>query len=777
MEKITYQISSRAAILLGRESVSKVDGAIIELIKNTYDADASLCILAFDTENDAIFIIDNGIGMTRDTIQNYWMLIGTDNKKVEYQSKKNRIKSGEKGIGRFALDRLGEICEMYTKHEESNKTIYWKTNWKNFEESGKVINEIAADLDYLDKDIRLYIPSYIVKSIDNVNESILDNFKTGTILKISKLRDKWTNKSIEKIINMLSYVMPNNNSQDYNLYAISSIGSEVSLIENEMINDFDYKLKSDFDGEKFIIEMWRNEFDISKIPDDIFDLKEFSNYPYQKKDFENGIIHLELSIEEIINSSDTNIVETVKNIGPFAFEYVFLKANTTEDYKELYYYKETSNKRRAWLAKNAGIRLYRDNFIIRPYGDINSDSFDWINLDARKASSPAGLSHPNGNWRVRNNQGYGSVFISRVYNSKILDKSSREGIIDNEYFTMFKKILADIIGVFEKDRQYIARQFKKYNDKMNDNENKKEEGRKLAKKLVKSNNNSKSPKQNFDEQTEESFNKNNGPNDNSKLAEALLLIDQEKEELLTELKLLRSLATNGLVTTSIVHDLSGLNSELKKRADRFRYIITKGDTRMINNYLEDLNRNDLFLNSWINVVITQLKQDKRKRKLTDIYLTIKNLELIILPLLEQKNIKINIIGEKSTTLKKIFTIDIESIICNLIINSIEAFKNTNQENRDIYIEITNIDEYIKINYKDNGPGISKEYENPYDIFNFGVTNKIDKNTGEIIGTGLGMYIVATTINEYNGKYNLVNNEDGFEIEILLPQERKENGNI
>ena len=124
MEKITYQISSRAAILLGRESVSKVDGAIIELIKNTYDADASFCILSFDVEHDAIYIIDNGTGMTRDTIQNCWMLIGTDNKKVEYQSKKNRIKSGEKGIGRFALDRLGQVCEMYTKHDSSSKTLY-----------------------------------------------------------------------------------------------------------------------------------------------------------------------------------------------------------------------------------------------------------------------------------------------------------------------------------------------------------------------------------------------------------------------------------------------------------------------------------------------------------------------------------------------------------------------------------------------------------------------------------------------------------------------------
>ena len=147
MEKITYQISSRAAILLGRESVSKVDGAIIELVKNTYDADASFCILSFDIENDSIYIIDDGTGMTREIIQNCWMLIGTDNKKIEYQSKKNRIKSGEKGIGRFALDRLGEICEMYTKTNADDKTLYWKTDWSNFEAEGKTINEVEADLD------------------------------------------------------------------------------------------------------------------------------------------------------------------------------------------------------------------------------------------------------------------------------------------------------------------------------------------------------------------------------------------------------------------------------------------------------------------------------------------------------------------------------------------------------------------------------------------------------------------------------------------------------
>lgn len=58
MAKMKYKMSSRATILLGRESVSRVDGAIIELVKNTYDADAGFCCLCFDVEHDQIYILD-----------------------------------------------------------------------------------------------------------------------------------------------------------------------------------------------------------------------------------------------------------------------------------------------------------------------------------------------------------------------------------------------------------------------------------------------------------------------------------------------------------------------------------------------------------------------------------------------------------------------------------------------------------------------------------------------------------------------------------------------
>lgn len=86
--------------------------------------------------------------MNRDTVESAWMLIGTDNKKTNYISDGRRVKSGEKGIGRFALDRLGSKCTMYTKNK-SEKLIYWFNNWDNFEEDGKTLDEIEADFEYL----------------------------------------------------------------------------------------------------------------------------------------------------------------------------------------------------------------------------------------------------------------------------------------------------------------------------------------------------------------------------------------------------------------------------------------------------------------------------------------------------------------------------------------------------------------------------------------------------------------------------------------------------
>ena len=60
MPKIPFNVDAYTAKLIGRENVSKLDGAVLELVKNTYDADASVCLLYYEKSTDTLYIGDNG---------------------------------------------------------------------------------------------------------------------------------------------------------------------------------------------------------------------------------------------------------------------------------------------------------------------------------------------------------------------------------------------------------------------------------------------------------------------------------------------------------------------------------------------------------------------------------------------------------------------------------------------------------------------------------------------------------------------------------------------
>lgn len=755
LESLNYKISSRATILLGRESVSKVDGAIIELVKNTYDADALICLICFDIENDCIYIFDNGVGMTRDVIENQWMLIGTDNKKYEYKSARNRIKSGEKGIGRFALDRLGSKCEMYTKNNLSTSVIYWETDWVKFEEPGKTLDEIHANIGYLDDEFKDVIPEFIKKDLLSINENKILNeplsLESGTLLRISGLRDRWTIKEIDKITELLGYLIPPAHQKDFVICIKKSPKDQYLILENEITDEYDYKIYARFNGEKFTVILDRNEFDLNRIPKEVFELDAFRQYPYRYEDFKNRIIKFEYSISELMNTEQPEVIKLVREIGSFSFNYTFMKLSLIEDSKETFYYKEISSKRRIWMKNYGGIKLYRDNFLVRPYGDPNTDAFDWLGLDARRAENPAGISHLQHKWHVRNLQGHGAVLISRVDNSRIIDISNREGIIENEHFFMLKKVLTNIISIFEHDRQHIARGMKVYSDIINEKEKTKREGKNIATKILNL------EEQNLTDHTKE---------DMQMMAKAIQYYEEERDELISEIKLLRSLATNGLITSSIVHDLKGINATLVERVKNLEFVINNNINNLITRHLNDLMKNDIYLKSWITVITNQIKKDKRKRVKKDVYQTIQGIVDIMQPILKQKKIKVEISFDEKQLFKRIFVSDFESIIYNLIINSIEAFESAKVSERTISINLETNDNFI-IHYNDNGPGLGDKFKNPYDIFKFGVTSKYDNN-GEVIGTGLGMHIVASTAREYNARYIITETKEGFGIDIIFP---------
>ncbi len=761
MEKLKYNISSRATILLGRESVSKVDGAIIELIKNTYDADASICFLLFDTDNDKIYLLDNGSGMSKETIENCWMMIGTDNKQVNYKSKKNRIKSGEKGIGRFALDRLGSKCKMYTKCDKES-LIYWFNDWSKFEEKGKTIDQVEADFEYINKGFSDIIPDFMLDNLKKYcEENDIDlDLDTGTIFEISGLRDEWTEIEINKVFEIMRYLVPPIRQQDYFLFFQKSYREPIINIESDVTDEYDYKLNAIVENDEITYTLYRNEFDLNLIPDGIFKMDEFNQFPFTKDVFECGKYSKEIKLKELLGNESEELLNRIRGVGKFEFEYVFMKLVGREE--EKYYCKTVRPNRRIWLDANAGIKIYRDNFIVRPYGDKNSQNSDWLGLDSRKNVNPVAISDKTQNWHVSNSQIFGIVKISRVTNSNILDKASREGIIENEYFSAFTKILLGIISIFEKDRTHIFYNIKKYQDQINPREKFISDAKYLADKVLNG---------------EKYKNKNDKSNkDHIKLAKAVKAYEEEREEMISEIKLLRALATNGLMTSSMVHDLKSINSLLVSRVVGLQYAIDENDKELIERNLKDLRINDEFLKSWITVITTQINKDRRKRRLKDINETIKESTIIIDPIINRKKVKINLNLYKGSADKKIFEIDFDSIVYNLIVNSIEAFEEKDGER---IIELSSRidssghgDMYV-LSYNDNGKGLPPIYwSDPYKIFTFGISSKVDAE-GNQVGTGMGMFIVSSIINEYNGKYKITEYKSGFGLEISIPLNQKE----
>lgn len=756
MEKMKYKMSSRATILLGRESVSRVDGAIIELVKNTYDADAGFCYLCFDVENDHIYILDNGIGMTKSIIENCWMLIGTDNKRLEYLSSKKRVKSGEKGIGRFALDRLGSKCTMYTKHLNED-LICWETDWSNFERAGQIIDDVEADFSYR-TDLRFEdaIPAEIREGIKPFAQKAKNDqfdLKSGTLFTISGLRDKWTRREKEKVMDVLGYLIPPVEQQDYAIITQNDLKSVAIKVDNDVSDDYDYKIRAHFDGEKVAAVVFRNEFDLHVMPKELFKQPAFSEEPYRLEDFSKKSFLITRTIPELTLNSSQAYADMCRQVGPFDFYFTFMKLSNRGEGP--YYYKTVSKERRVWMDTHGGLKIYRDNFVVRPYGDPTSKTFDWLGLDARKDINPVAISDKSGQWHVNNSQVQGTVLISRVFNSSILDKANREGIIENEFFEILSSLLIHIISIFEKDRAYIIRNIKLYNDGQNKREKAKEEAAGIAKTVL--------GKKRKRIKTEKTV----AASDTEKLAEAVQIYQEEREELISEIKLLRALATNGLMTTTMVHDLKSINALLVSRVRGFRLAIKQNDMSQIQRNLDDLRTNDEFLKSWISVITTQTKKDRRRRLKKDIYKTVAESLRLIRPIFDRKMVAVNFSSDNGEAYKRVFATDFDSIIYNLVINSIESFEETKLTERLIDISIESKDA-LTIHYSDNGHGLTDAFKkNPYSIFDYGTTSKFDAE-GKPVGTGLGMYIVASSINEYNGRYTITKVENGFGLDITIP---------
>lgn len=759
--KIPFTASARTAMLIGTENFSNPEGAIIELVKNTYDADSPCCYILFDGNDGQIteiYIIDYGSGMDISTIQDCWMQIGTDDKQRNVETGNGRIKSGAKGIGRFALNRLGSMATMLTRKDGQDAFI-WNVNWNDFDAPGKKINEVMADLDVVElEEIQRCLSRLAIRF--NV---FLPEFSLGTILKISNLADIWEEDAIKHLFSSLQDLVPPFNIPAFQLYLYVSGSNDYGKIEAKQYEDFDYKVSAKYENSVLKVDVQRNELDINALQSEyrgLFDMENMKQFPYRLEDFEKEIYHIEMPLGELNGLRKSQLLADYgAKLGAFQFDFYFIKGSKSDINSEKsdakYPYRQFSpTHRRLWLKKNLGVKIYRDKFRVRPYGE-NGD--DWLHLGDRYSQNPIGAGQRMGGYHIRQNQIVGAVEISRLHNIYLQDKSGREGLQENDVFGLFKEVLLGIINIMEKDRNTVMYHLSLLYDKNHP----KEDAKKQADKAQKAG-----------EYTQANYNA---------LSQGYTVVKQELEDKEEEVRLLRNLASTGLIITSFSHELNNLSIQTKSRYDNMLYalnLVTSIDNVKklgLKDYqnpyevIKTQKNYDEQVRSWLEFSINSISKDKRLRKSIHLKSYFELFKKTWMTVMNELNIDFDVKGFSDDMQIKAFVIDFDTIFNNLISNSIYAIKvKKSTINRKIRIDGKLEDEYLSIIISDSGKGLDKQYQNnPSVIFNAFESSRCNKN-GEKIGTGLGLYIVKATINEYKGSsVQVLYQAEGFAIKIMF----------
>ncbi|MEN6290604.1 MAG: ATP-binding protein, partial [Methanobacterium sp.] len=208
--EFVFRPRARIMRTLGQELISDESVALIELVKNSFDADATRVLIRFTNPlkkgKGIIEVIDNGVGMSMNTIKNAWMEPATNSKRTRKTSEKlNRKLLGEKGIGRFACSRLASDLELITKRESDSLENYAYFDWEQFDNEEVYLDQIEVLAEQrLPKEI---CSGGSIEALDwneelRTNEIV--NHKQGTILRMNKLIKDWSEPEFKDLQRNLS---------------------------------------------------------------------------------------------------------------------------------------------------------------------------------------------------------------------------------------------------------------------------------------------------------------------------------------------------------------------------------------------------------------------------------------------------------------------------------------------------------------------------------------------------------------------------------------------
>lgn len=744
-----FEFSPRVTLQLGRESISSSTVAISELIKNSYDADADHVSLDFHLRENGVstlIIEDNGFGMNPDTLVNHWLRIGTDNKSiVERSIGKQRILTGAKGLGRLGIDRLCKRLILYTKTKEMEKAVQLNINWRQFENTKKTLSEIKHQIFEVDFPISDRYGTFLSETGNS----------SGTRMILLGLKDEWNSSFLDTLENELRLLT--SPFQGENQFAIrlrvqkKNEVVEKSVSSEAILSAARWRVKATVDQDGHVSASFINN--------------------------QKGI---EITQDPLPWNHWLKNSGTVPLFGPVTFEFYYL----AQDAENLTKLNLKVRNFREFMRLNQGVRLYRDYFRVRPYGEPSGKG-DWLDLGLRKVGNPQGVSQPG--WKIGPNQIVGAVLISRSTNAILNDQANREGIVENSAFFQLRTFLLKVIDTFETLVQKDA-----------SGEKNLDLSHELARLLAKSNEDLELA---IDDLKKTVVTVKRKKHDRKKkllpaqiVTQRLAVLDAlrkkqseaeerylealriEKNDLEEQKNTLSNLASIGILAISFGHEVrqhSGLalNGTIVGLGMLEKL---KSDDPILPKILKSIQiarEGAQYVDNFSRFAIENIKPDKRKRKKVVIKAVFDHVFNMFSVTLDKMNIDRVVRVAESNIEHSVFAfeIDWESIAINFMTNSIWAIEaKENRERSEIIVDISSNEENLSITYSDSGVGLEVGSESSIFLpMNSGKRDRI----GNVIGTGMGLAIVKTHVeNHMGGKISAKAHGDlgGAEFRIEIP---------
>lgn len=491
-----------------------------------------------------------------------------------------------------------------------------------------------------------------------------DNKITGMVLVLERLRDNWCQKDIDKLQKELRLLVAPEFIEKDPFY-IDLVADQFNIPEEMSVND--------------ILRMRYAKLDAS-----ITDEGKKSVIFYQDDDGNH---------KEITDQYEFPLL-----CGDISFELYYFLRDAVHMKNETYDYRFALRI----LDTYCGIKIYRDNFRVKPYGETGND---WLELDKDKVKDTHG-------YRVGNNQTVGVIKISDATNPFLIDATNREGIIENQAYEQLKEFVFRCINIiseirreaFEKSKSELekAKEAKKKHQQKEEKYRREQDKRfQDTMNLMKNGASVKVVQSAFEQwkQDEERYQKEKEEQYEQTESAYQKVLDYQENEL----SMYKNLATLGILTGNFGHETQDIISRIGNSIAYFEALTPTIENRHFGNITGIMKSDFARIEGYSSMIVEFLRKHKRGVKENlDFGVVLNDIcNLYIGMLLEFKiDFSWNSQNEICFTMRQI---DLESIIINMITNAFEQLKGKPQ--RAIHIQFSQDDENIYLEFEDSGNGV------------------------------------------------------------------------